>query len=105
MDLAPTNNSQYGTAPGMPMHTEGKTTGATVKAEIDLAARGLPPGGEYQHYTLNDWWLASGTGGMSPYTFININDGQRIAAWRCLAGNHSSPYQWTGPWLGACYGR
>jgi len=78
MDFGADKQFQYSTAPGMPMHTEGKTTGATVKAEIDLAARSLLRlGGEYQHYTLNDWWPASGTGGMSPYTFININDGQR----------------------------
>ena len=78
MDFGADKQFQYGTAPGMPMHTEGKTTGATLKAEIDLAARSLLRlGGEYQHYTLNDWWPASGTGGMAPYTFLNINDGER----------------------------
>lgn len=78
MDFGADKQFQYSTAPGMPMHTEGKTTGAIVKAEIDLATHSLLRlGGEYQHYTLNDWWPPSGTGGMAPYTFININDGQR----------------------------
>lgn len=65
-------------APGMPMDTEGKNTGAVVKADIVLSERDiLRVGGEYQRYRLNDWWDPSGTGGMSPLTFWNINDGQR----------------------------
>lgn len=68
----------YGTAPGMPMKTEGKNTGALVKAAITLSERDtLTVGGEYQRYRLNDYWPASGTGGMSPNTFLNINDGKR----------------------------
>ena len=63
---------------GMPMDTEGKNTGARVKADIVLSERDiLRVGGEYQRYRLNDWWSPSGTGGMSPNTFWNINDGQR----------------------------
>ncbi|MDE2311128.1 MAG: TonB-dependent receptor [Betaproteobacteria bacterium] len=69
---------QYGTAPGMPMDTEGKTTGALAKADILLSERDiLRAGGEIQRYRLNDWWLPSGTGGMSPNTFWNINSGER----------------------------
>ncbi|MBF0184427.1 MAG: TonB-dependent receptor plug domain-containing protein [Magnetococcales bacterium] len=65
-------------APGMPMETEGETLGAIVKAEINLADHGLlRVGGEYQRYRLDDWWPPSGTGGMSPNTFWNINNGQR----------------------------
>jgi len=65
-------------APGMPMDTDGKNTGATVKADIALTGRDiLRVGGEYQRYRLNDWWDPSGTGGMSPNTFWNINNGQR----------------------------
>ena len=69
----------YGTAiNGMPMYTEGKTTGATVKASIDLTQQDLLRlGGEYQRYLLGDWWPPSGTGGMSPGTFWNVNDGER----------------------------
>jgi len=70
----------YGAAhnvPGMPMDTEGKNTGALVKAEINLSERDLlRVGSEYQRYRLNDWWDPSG-GGMAPNTFVNINDGKR----------------------------
>jgi iron complex outermembrane receptor protein len=63
---------------GMPMNTDGKNTGATVKADIVLSERDtLRIGSEYQHYRLNDWWPPVGSGGMSPNTFVNINNGQR----------------------------
>ncbi len=73
-------------APGMPMDTESKNTGATVKASIDLSQQDiLRVGGEYQRYRLNDWWPPSPSvlpggvafGGMAPNTFWNINDGER----------------------------
>jgi iron complex outermembrane receptor protein len=65
-------------APGMPMDTEGRNTGAVLKADVTLSARDiLKVGGEYQRYRLNDWWDPSGNGGMSPNTFWNINDGER----------------------------
>lgn len=64
-------------AAGMPMHTEGRTSGATVQADIDLSERNLlRVGSEYQRYRLEDWWTPSG-GGMGPGTFSNINDGER----------------------------
>ncbi|MGP1628455.1 MAG: TonB-dependent receptor plug domain-containing protein, partial [Giesbergeria sp.] len=63
--------------PGMPMDTEGKTTGLQVKGDVALSARDtLRAGAELQNYSLNDWWLPSG-GGMAPNTFWNIRDGQR----------------------------
>ncbi|MDD5298063.1 MAG: TonB-dependent receptor plug domain-containing protein [Rhodocyclaceae bacterium] len=63
---------------GMPMDTEGKNTGVMLKADIALSGGdALRVGGEYQRYRLNDWWSPSGTGGMSPNTFWNINNGQR----------------------------
>ncbi|MFZ2854287.1 MAG: TonB-dependent receptor [Rhodocyclaceae bacterium] len=66
------------TTPGMPMDTEGKNTGALLKADIVLSQRDtLRVGSEFQRYRLNDWWAPSGTGGMSPNTLLNINDGQR----------------------------
>lgn len=69
---------QYGTAPGMPMNTNGKTSGAQIKGNISLTERDmLKVGAEIQNYRLNDWWPASGTGNMSPNTFQNINNGQR----------------------------
>jgi iron complex outermembrane receptor protein len=65
-------------AAGMPMSSEGKTTGAAVKASIDLTALDvLRVGSEYQRYRLNDYWEPSGGMMMWPGTFENINDGQR----------------------------
>ncbi|MDD2663318.1 MAG: TonB-dependent receptor [Dechloromonas sp.] len=66
-----------GCAAGMPMYSASKTTGANVRAEIDLGKDELlRVGALFQHYTLNDWWAASGAN-MSPNTFQNINDGER----------------------------
>ena len=62
---------------GMPMYTEGKTTGASVMASIDLTTQDvLRIGGEYQRYRLDDWWPASG-GSMWPHAFWNIRNGER----------------------------
>jgi len=67
-------------AHGMPMVSESETTGATVRADIDLAADDLlRVGAEYQRYRLDDYWEPSG-GGMWPGTFLNINDGERDRA-------------------------
>ncbi len=73
------------TTMGMPMNTHGKTTGASVKANINLADRDLlRVGGEYLRYRLDDTWPPSpncGVGncqsGMAPLTFLNINNGKR----------------------------
>ncbi|MDO8891299.1 MAG: TonB-dependent receptor, partial [Sulfurimicrobium sp.] len=84
------------TTPGMPMDTEGRNTGALVKADIALSERDIiRVGGEYQRYRLRDWWDPSGTGGMSPLTFWNINDGRRdrfgaFAEWEA---------RWSPQWL------
>jgi iron complex outermembrane receptor protein len=67
-------------AAGMPMNTESKTTGAKLTANIALGERDvLRVGGEYQHYTLDDWWPPSGAG-MWPGTFWNIKNGERDRA-------------------------
>ncbi len=64
-------------AVGMPMYTEGKTTGLSVKGEVHLGERDLLRlGTDVQLYTLNDWWPPSGAG-MWPGTFWNIRDGER----------------------------
>lgn len=64
-------------AHGMPMYTESKTTGASIKANIELSQNDLlRVGGELQQYRLDDWWPASGSM-MWPNTFWNINDGKR----------------------------
>ena len=81
MNFGPDKQFWYGNAPGMPMNSDGKTLGASVKAEIELSASDLLRlGSEYQRYRLDDYWPASGTGGMSPNTFENINDGERDRA-------------------------
>ncbi len=79
MDFGDDKQFWYGDAPGMPMKTHGRTTGAKVQANIDLDATNLlRVGSEYQAYELNDFWPPSGTSGMmDPNTFLNINDGER----------------------------
>lgn len=73
----PISGGMNGCAAGMPMETEGKNGGLTLSGEIPLGNGNLVRvGGEYQNYRLDDWWSPSG-GGMWPYTFWNINDGQR----------------------------
>lgn len=68
----------YGTAAGMPMYTESETIGANLKGIVDLTNQGtLTVGAEYQDYTLDDLWPASGTGMMGPNEFQNINNGER----------------------------
>jgi iron complex outermembrane receptor protein len=64
-------------ASGMPMVSEGETSGASAKAIVNLASESLLRAGvDLQRYNLDDWWTASG-GMMSPGTFVNVNDGQR----------------------------
>jgi len=66
-----------GCAAGMPMDTEGKNTGATIKAEIPLSEQDvLRVGLELQEYRLDDWWDPSGKG-MWPDTLWNIYEGER----------------------------
>ena len=68
----------YGTAPGMPMETEGRNTGLSLKTEIFLSQRDLlRVGTDLQRYRLDDYWAASGTGMMAPNSFLNINNGER----------------------------
>jgi len=84
-----------GCAAGMPMDTEGKNTGATIKAEILLSEQDtLRVGIELQEYRLDDWWDDSGKG-MSPYVFLNIYKGERdrtavFAEWEA---------QWSSKWV------
>ena len=63
---------------GMPMYSESKTTGFNLKADVSLGQLDLlRVGGQFQSYDLDDYWPPSGTGGMAPNTFQNINNGQR----------------------------
>lgn len=68
-----------GMVPGMPMDTEGKTTGVNLKSDIYLSENDtLRVGAEYQRYRLDDYWRASPPSPMmSPNTFWNINNGER----------------------------
>jgi iron complex outermembrane receptor protein len=67
-------------AAGMPMYTASENTGIVLKTDLSLSEQDLLRiGTEYQRYRLDDWWPASGAG-MAPYTFWNINDGQRDRA-------------------------
>jgi len=78
MDFGADKQFQYGNAPGMPMNTEGRTTGVRVKADVSLTPQDLlRVGADVQQYRLNDWWPPSGTGGMAPNSFLNINNGER----------------------------
>ncbi|HEX5697362.1 MAG TPA: TonB-dependent receptor, partial [Rhodoferax sp.] len=78
-------------AAGMPMYTEGKTTGVSVKADVALTPQDLlRVGAEMQQYRLNDWWPPSGAA-MFPGTFWNIKDGERdrtalYAEWEARKG-------------------
>jgi iron complex outermembrane receptor protein len=66
-----------GCAAGMPMYSEGKTTGASVKGDIKLSQQEVVRiGAELQQYRLDDWWEASGAM-MGPFTFQNVNNGER----------------------------
>ncbi len=88
----------YGDAPGMPMASEGRNTGATLSAAMLLTDTGtLRLGSEYQRYRLDDWWPPSGSGMMmAPGTFWNINDGQRDRY--AVFGEWES--RWSAQWQG-----
>ncbi|OGB30064.1 MAG: TonB-dependent receptor [Burkholderiales bacterium RIFCSPLOWO2_02_FULL_66_35] len=74
---APCSPISASCAAGMPMFTEGKTTGFSVKGELPLGETDrLRAGADLQRYRINDWWTPSG-GGMYPGTFWNIRDGER----------------------------
>jgi len=84
-----------GCAAGMPMDTEGKNRGVTIKANIALSERDtVRVGAEVQDYELDDWWEPSGKG-MWPNTFWNINNGERDR----LAVFSEWEAEWSPQWL------
>jgi iron complex outermembrane receptor protein len=84
-----------GCAAGMPMDTEGRNSGALVKATVPLSTRDLlRVGGELQQYRLDDWWDPSGKG-MWPEVFWNINGGERDR----LAAFGEWEARWTPLWM------
>ncbi|MEO8418294.1 MAG: TonB-dependent receptor [Methylophilaceae bacterium] len=64
---------------GMPMETEGRNTGLTLKGDVILSERDtLRVGAEYQRYRLDDWWdPVANSMMMGPSQFQNMNNGQR----------------------------
>ena len=74
MDMGPDRHT-YGT--GMPMDTKAKTRGGLLQGNIEVTERDFVRlGGEYQQYTLYDWWPPVG-GSMGPDAFWNVDYGQR----------------------------
>lgn len=64
-------------AAGMPMDTEGKNSGGSLKASVTLSERDvLRVGVDVQNYRLDDYWRPSGRM-MWPDTFWNIRNGRR----------------------------
>ncbi|OAG78140.1 TonB-dependent receptor [Acetobacter malorum] len=64
---------------GMPMNTDTRTAGYSIKATIPLGHKHvLGLGSSFDHNGLNDWWPPlSGSMMMGPDTFHNINQGHR----------------------------
>ncbi|WP_408737003.1 TonB-dependent receptor [Acetobacter fallax] len=64
---------------GMPMDTDSRTAGYSLKATIPLGSNHtLRLGSEFDHNGLNDWWPPlQGSTMMGPDTFHNINNGHR----------------------------
>jgi iron complex outermembrane receptor protein len=82
-------------AAGMPMYSQGKTTGASVKGDIKLSQQDLlRVGAELQRYSLDDWWTASGAM-MMPNTFLNINNGERDRTALFVEWESHLTQQWT----------
>lgn len=83
---------------GMPMDTEGKNSGAVVKADVVLSPGDtLKLGAEWQRYRMSDWWdpISTVASMMAPNPFWNIRDGQRdrqdvFAEWDA---------RWSAQWL------
>ncbi|MCX6061879.1 MAG: TonB-dependent receptor [Campylobacterales bacterium] len=74
-------NSERGGTGNMPMYTDAKESGINFKATLPLTStQTLKFGADYDRYRLNDWWPAdtvNNMAGMSPGTFLNINNGKR----------------------------
>lgn len=98
MDFGPDKQLLYGGLPGMPMHTDGKTTGGRLGATIDLDGRDQARAGvEWQRYRLDDWWPAvPGSMGMGPNTFWNIHNGERERKAVYAEWEKQWQPQWTG---------
>lgn len=78
---------------GMPMNTDTRTAGYSIKATIPLGRKHiLGLGSSFDHNGLNDWWPPlSGSMMMGPDTFHNINQGHRDRLGHYI--------EWKAPWL------
>ncbi len=64
--------------PDMPMETRGIDLGYSLKTEIPFAEKNiLRFGHEFHRFTLDDKWPPVAGTGMSPESFLNINNGKR----------------------------
>ncbi|OIR17774.1 heme/hemopexin utilization protein C precursor [mine drainage metagenome] len=63
----------------MPMNTDGKDYGYSIKLDLPLSQTNLlRVGNDYQRQTLDDYWPpVAGSSMMGPRTYININNGTR----------------------------
>ncbi len=86
----------YGTAvDGMPMYSQSTNTGISLEGVVDIGEQDLlRVGADLQHYQLDDWWPPSGTGGMAPDTFKNINNGKRDRYAIFTEWEHNPTEQW-----------
>lgn len=83
---------------GMPMETEGRTTGLTLKGDISMSESDLLRiGAELQRYRLDDWWdpVANAANMMGPETFWNIRNGERDRT--ALFGEWET--RWSSQWI------
>ncbi|MDX1914395.1 MAG: TonB-dependent receptor [Methylophilus sp.] len=66
--------------PAMPMDSKARTSGGQIKAIMAFPERDIfRIGGEFQNYSLDDWWppVGSSVGSMCCNEFWNIQDGKR----------------------------
>ncbi|SHG75679.1 TonB-dependent receptor [Massilia sp. CF038] len=97
----------------MPMVTEGRNLGYTVRATVPLGERQLLRAGqEYHIFRLNDYWPAvPGSVMMGPQTYVNIKDGKRdrVALFAELVTHHGtawiSQFGARGEWVNSDAGR
>lgn len=78
----------------MPMDTKAEEAGFKVTATLPVSSvHVLTFGSDLDRYALNDWWSpVAGKAGMSPGTFLNLNNARRDR----LGLFAESDYQWSG---------
>ena len=92
------NKLANATSMGMPMDTEGTTSGGTLVAQWALGAEhALRTGAEWQRYRLDDWWdpVSTKPGMMAPNVFWSIRNGQRDRADLYVEWDARWSAQWT----------